>query len=203
MLYAFVAGCCVSVVIVYPLSVVQDRKNHGQLQRDDEVKQINFKKINTFKPRYFNSSFLHGSNSNVSSFPMPNSQINYSLPDLSDLPQEEDTVFEAEKGEASTYSPTGSKLHSTTIVNQETRRPNGTTKLSVSVEDYLHDVGHNSLQLVSNPLHSSTESDLRMGAYTNKAIADDSYDSREQLPSNGFVTTGTDSSKNNTGKDNV
>jgi len=170
---------------VYPLPAVQDRKNHGQLNKDENVKQLDFKKIATFKPRYFSSSFLQ-SNSNA-----PFSQINYSLPDLSDIPQEEDTVFEAENGEASAYSPAVGNLHSTIIVNLETQQPNKTAKLSTSMQEYLHDINHDSHQVTSNPLNSSTESDLYMGAYTNKALTDDSYDSRERLPSNGYVKTGT------------
>ena len=165
---------------MYPLPAVQDRKNHGQLNKDENVKQLDFKKISTFKPRYFSSSFLPN-----------NSRINYSLPDLSDIPQEEDTVFEAEKGEASAYSPAVGNLHSTVTVILETHQSNRTAKLSASIQEYLHDVNHDSLQVTANPLNSSTESDLHMGAYTNKALTDDSYDSREQLPSNGYVKTGT------------
>jgi len=182
---------------VYISPAVQDRKNHGQLNKDDNVRQLDYKKITTFKPRHFSSSFLQ---TNPNAISPPFSRNNYSLPDISDIPQDEDTVFEAEDGEASYYSPAGSNLHSTMIVTIEAHQSNGTAKLSASMQEYLNDTNRNSLQVTSNPLHSSTESDLHMGAYTNKALTDDSY---EQLPSNGYVKTGTYSNQHSLGEDNT
>jgi len=170
------------------LCAVLDRKNYGQGNRDDNVKQIKVKKISNFRQRYFSNGFMNH-HPNVTSSPLADSEINYSLPDLT----QEDSVFEAP--EASSFSPTVNSLHVATL---ESSRPNRTVKLSASMGEYLDDITQDTLQVTSNPLHSSTESDLHIGAYTNKAMTDDSHDSREQLPSNGHLNTGSGISNNNT-----
>lgn len=158
---------------------MQDRKQQVQWNKDPPVKQVNFKNIGTYRPRYLNGYAL--SNSSIASSGV--NQSNLSMPDLGTIP--EDSIISAEAGGVRS---------SLDITHSMDTLHNGGLR-SGSMDGLL---GNIDSRHITNPLHDSDDSSIQLSPTVtskdqlfcedSKAIANPLHDSDEpSKKKNGFV----------------